>query len=46
MQLANYLQAQRYGSRKQCRHLVQDERVAVNGEILSDPAAEIDPAAV
>lgn len=46
MQLVKYLQAQRYGSRKQCRHLVQDERVAVNGEILSDPAAEIDPAAV
>ena len=46
MQLAKYLQAQRYGSRKQCRHLVQDGRVAVNGEILSDPAAEIDPAAV
>lgn len=46
MQLTKYLQAQGIGSRKQCRQLVEQGRIAINGTIAGNPATETDPAAV
>ncbi|MBH5328422.1 rRNA pseudouridine synthase [Eikenella sp. S3360] len=46
MQLTKYLQAQGIGSRKQCRQLVEQGRIAINGAIAETPAAEIEPAQV
>jgi len=40
MQLERILHSQGFGSRKLCRILCYDERVAVNGEICDDPAAD------
>jgi len=41
MQLERILHAQGFGSRKLCRILCYDERVAVNGEVCDDPAADV-----
>ena len=46
MQLLKYLQAQGLGSRKQCQWLIDNDCVAVNGEIRNDGKSEIDPAEV
>ncbi|MCP2039651.1 16S rRNA pseudouridine516 synthase [Neisseria sp. HSC-16F19] len=46
MQFIKYLQAQGLGSRKLCRSLIDDGRIAVNGGVIEDDKAEIDPAAV
>lgn len=46
MQLLKYLQAQGLGSRKTCQWLIDNDCVAINGEIRNQPKAEIDPAAV
>lgn len=46
MQCVKYLQAQGLGSRKLCRSLIGDGRVMVNGGMLTEEKAEIDPAAV
>ncbi len=40
MQLERILHSQGFGSRKLCRILCYDERVAVNGEICDDPSAD------
>lgn len=46
MNFVKYLQAQALGSRKSCRRLAGNGLVAVNGEVLDDEDADIDPAAV
>ena len=46
MQLLKYLQAQGLGSRKQCQWLIDNDCVAVNGEIRNDGKSEIDSAEV
>ncbi|MDO4693991.1 MAG: 16S rRNA pseudouridine(516) synthase [Eikenella sp.] len=46
MNLSKYLQAQGWGSRKQCRWLIRNGLVSVNGHILDNDQTEIDPAAV
>lgn len=46
MQLTKYLQAQGIGSRKQCRQLVEQGRIEINGVTAEQPAAEIEPAQV
>lgn len=40
MQLERILHSQGFGSRKLCRILCYDERVAVNGEVCDDPSAD------
>ncbi len=40
MQLERILHSQGFGSRKLCRILCHDERIAVNGEICDDPSAD------
>lgn len=40
MQLDRILQSQGFGSRKECRALVRDGAVKINGEIAKDPFAE------
>ena len=42
MQLERLLQQHGFGTRKGCRAMVRNERVAVNGEICDDPFADID----
>lgn len=42
MQLERLLQKHGFGTRKGCRALIRNERVAVNGEICDDPYADID----
>ena len=46
MQLIKYLQAQGLGSRKLCRSLIDGGRIAVNGNIIEEGKADIDPALV
>ncbi len=46
MQLTKYLQAQGIGSRKQCRQLIEEGRILLNGSPASNPAAETDPAQI
>ena len=41
MQLERLLQKHGFGTRKGCRGLIRDERVAVNGQICADPFADI-----
>lgn len=41
MQLERLLQKHGFGTRKGCRGLIRDERVAVNGTICDDPFADI-----
>ncbi len=41
MQLTKYLQAQGIGSRKQCRQLVEQGRIEINGETAERPDAII-----
>jgi len=41
MQLERILQKHGFGTRKGCRGLIRQERVAVNGEICADPFADI-----
>ena len=41
MQLERLLQKHGFGTRKGCRGLIRDERVAVNGQICDDPFADI-----
>ncbi|MDO4997287.1 MAG: pseudouridine synthase [Neisseria sp.] len=43
MQLLKYLQAQGIGSRKQCLWLIENDCVAINGEIISNSKADIKP---
>jgi 16S rRNA pseudouridine516 synthase len=40
MQLERILHSQGFGSRKLCRILCYDERVAVNGELCDDPSSD------
>jgi 16S rRNA pseudouridine516 synthase len=42
MQLERILQKQGFGTRKECRELCRDGRVAVNGQAGDDPLAEIE----
>lgn len=42
MQLERMLQSQGFGTRRECRALVRMERVAVRGETVADPFADID----
>jgi len=44
MQLERLLQKQGFGTRKACRSLIRQERVAVNGTVCDDPFAEVDTA--
>jgi 16S rRNA pseudouridine516 synthase len=44
MQLERLLQKHGFGTRKGCRALIRNERVAVNGQICDDPFVEIDTA--
>jgi len=44
MQLERLLQKHGFGTRKACRSLIRQERVAVNGALCDDPFAEIDTA--
>ena len=46
MQLTKYLQAQGIGSRKQCRRLIEQGRIEINGETAEQPDADIEPAQV
>ena len=46
MQLTKYLQAQGIGSRKQCRQLIEQGRLEINGETAEQPDADIEPAQV
>jgi len=41
MQLERLLQKHGFGTRKGCRALIRNERVAINGEICADPFADI-----
>ena len=44
MQLERLLQKHGFGTRKACRSLIRQERVAVNGTVCDDPFAEVDTA--
>lgn len=44
MQLERILQKHGFGTRKGCRAMIRDERVAINGVVCDDPFAEIDTA--
>lgn len=44
MQLERLLQKHGFGTRKGCRALIRNERVAINGQICDDPFVEIDTA--
>ena len=44
MQIARLLQTQGFGSRKDCRLLVSAGLVTVNGVLIDNPTAEVDPA--
>lgn len=44
MQLERLLQKHGFGTRKACRSLIRQERVAVNGTLCDDPFAEVDTA--
>lgn len=44
MQLERLLQKHGFGTRKACRLLIRQERVAVNGTLCDDPFAEVDTA--
>lgn len=44
MQLLKYIQSQGIGSRKQCLWLIENDCIALNGEICNRPKAEIHPA--
>ena len=44
MQLERLLQKHGFGTRKGCRALIRQERVAVNGQLCADPFADIDTA--
>lgn len=44
MQLERLLQTHGFGTRKACRSLIRQERVAVNGTLCDDPFAEVDTA--
>lgn len=46
MQLLKYLQSQGIGSRKQCRWLIENDLVRINGSTVSDTAEDIDPSDV
>ncbi len=41
MQLEKILQSQGFGSRKECRALIRDERVTVNGAVIRDPSTNL-----
>ena len=43
MELERLLRSQGFGSRPDCRELVRQGRVAINGEICDDPYAEVNP---
>lgn len=40
MQLEKILQSQGFGSRKQCRQLIESAKVTINGEVCRDPKAD------
>lgn len=42
MQLEKILQSQGFGSRKQCRQLIENGKVVIHGEVCSNPKADID----
>mgnify|MGYP001765310180 FL=1 len=44
MQLERLLQKNGFGTRKACRSLIRQERVALNGTVCDDPFAEVDTA--
>jgi 16S rRNA pseudouridine516 synthase len=44
MQLERILHSQGFGSRKECRALIRDGRVAIAGEVIDAPFEEFDPA--
>ena len=44
MQIARLLQTQGFGSRKECRQLVEAGLVTVGGEVIDDPRQALDPA--
>lgn len=46
MNLSKYLQAQGWGSRKQCQWLIRNGLVSLNGQVIDKDQAQIDPAAV
>lgn len=46
MQLLKYLQAQGIGSRKQCQWLIDNDYVAINGNVINQAKAEIMPSEV
>lgn len=41
MQLEKILQSQGFGSRKQCRQLIESGKVTIHGEVCSNPKADI-----
>ncbi|MCP1659721.1 16S rRNA pseudouridine(516) synthase [Neisseria perflava] len=43
MQLLKYLQAQGHGSRKQCQWLIDNDCIAINGEIRNKAKSDINP---
>ena len=43
MQLLKYIQSQGIGSRKQCLWLIENDCIALNGEICNRPKAEVHP---
>jgi 16S rRNA pseudouridine516 synthase len=42
MQLERLLQKHGFGTRKGCRALIRNERVAINGQVCDDPFADVD----
>ncbi len=46
MDLESILFSQGFGSRRQCRALIADGRVAIDGAVLTDPDADVDSAAL
>jgi 16S rRNA pseudouridine516 synthase len=42
MQLERLLQKHGFGTRKGCRALIRNERVAINGQLCDDPFADVD----
>ncbi|TEU23053.1 pseudouridine synthase [Alkanindiges illinoisensis] len=42
MQLEKILQSQGFGSRKQCRQLIENGNIAIYGEVYSNPKADIE----
>lgn len=42
MQLEKILQSQGFGSRKQCRQLIENGNIAIYGEVCSNPKADIE----